>query len=210
MSDIAGQVDLQRIASEIRREFGLGNAKSSEALHHYLNAGELLCRARPHVPSGQFMSWVEEQTGVTYYTAATYMRLSKCRDMIPADITTRQEANWHIAAVSRGQTVEQAREHARKKREKKRLRSRQFHEERELKIARAERDKKAAAAAKAAGGPLAEAYSLVRRACQQVDHARARGDLGRRRALDQALTALLEADDQITRALGFAENERAA
>jgi predicted transcriptional regulator len=72
------------------------------------------------------------------------------------------------------------------------------------------RRERAVRAAKSASDPLAETYSLVRRACQQADRAHSSADLGRRRAIGLAVGALHEAEEHLVRAMGYVDMKEAA
>lgn len=226
---------LDELAATVNREHRLCLEDIESALSHAIRAGEALMEAKRFVPHGEWSRWVADNVRGDREKAWRYMRLAKYQDLIPpglgqgdaivylrsvvpsgrsstASTPVYEEALRlckqgdmsheeigrllgvhrstvsHWVAGTRGGNRADKMRLARAKRARRALRQ-------------VERDK----AMRRIGGKADEAYSLVRRAAQEVDRAMGQAaNREQRQRFGAALMKLLEAEDEIGRACRLA------
>lgn len=243
--DLSGQT-LDQLAETIRREDAAAHAAASTALMHAIRAGEALLEARHRVAAGEWVRWVEENTGLASTTVGTHMRLAAYRDRlensdvgiaeavrmlrglppantpgVPVNEWRRDEAirlrkaGLTVTAIAEAlgsspntilrwvDPIFNARQHKAGMAAQRRARA--------ARRALREQEKRAArdAAAKAAGGDIAKAYSLTRQTLAAVDRAAdAQVSKDDAKALRATLAHLYKVEDEICRILKAPNMER--
>lgn len=203
---------------------------STEAIEHAIRAGDALLEARGRVPFGEWEQWLEDNvTEMSTAWARVYMRFARHAALVRQEQPTSiRQARMLIAGPARdsrndpviqaeakrlhatGMTLKAIAEEldvsemkvwrwcnpkaARKLAAKQRRRSMAGRRA----LQRGERDK----IVKAQGGPVAEAYALVRRALQALETAATQErEADVKKAIRSAMGRLHNAEDEIVRAV---------
>lgn len=218
---------LDELAAQANREHALAQQAGESMVRHAISAGEALLYAKGQVP-GEWLPWLRENFAGSERLGQCYMRLAQHSDVVLdhgatslrsglALIAYEGRASWGMAAVSKARRMYSTGQYThaqlaeefgvskptmtrwldRKTAQKDRARSRRDREAR-----RALARRKDETAARKIGGPIAEAYSLVRRTLQAVERAHGETEGGEvKTALASAMHRLYAVEDEIGKAV---------
>lgn len=225
IGDISGPPALDALAKQVMKEHALITDRTGSVLSHAIIAGKLLLRAKALVPKGEWTAWLETNLDVHKNTSFTYIRLAQHESELKnSGVTgidpameflstgkrlTKDEKLEMVAlyAGGRGQTLEAIARRfgvrrstawyyvsAKNRDRVKTLQRKQRH--RAQRALEREETRKRIAGGR---GPLAKAYSEIRRALQGVDQYLAAESLepADRIKLLEALDALYAAEDRV-------------
>lgn len=224
-----GERSLPELAAIIRRENDLAGEALCDAIQHVINAGCALLQARQLQPKGEWMPWIEENSGLSFGRAAAYMRIAEHRDVVLAEGVTSMSQAEHLLrqrGLQRRSKVDQSKLNQAIELEKRGLNLRETadllgvtevtvwrwrnpqaakalrQKERQRAKARqiAERGRQNEAAVRRVGGGISEGYALLRKALLALDRAESEESGEVREALQKATVALYRAEDAIVRA----------
>lgn len=239
---VVAEPSLEELAATYNRECALAIEAGTAMIGHVIAAGEALLAARERVPRGQWMQWVLENIDQSPATVWQHMRIARYKERVLESQATstkgalrllRGEAHTsmpigdeqerQIVVDLRNSGMTQAKiaetlgigrkrvwrilhpdKYEQTKQRKRRLTIAGHRAER-----RAERDQQA----KAAGGDVANAYSLIRRALQACDRASTQVESREaRQAVQNTINRLYDAEDAIVKAskLSHPHNGRTA
>lgn len=231
--EIVALSELDELAATANREHGLAIGAAMDAVSHAIRAGEALLAAREQVPMGDWSDWLAANFIATQQTAQRYCRVARHKGAIleseaptledglallrhveperrHSDATRRRvrevfeagnsiRATAVIVGISRTAAARILNPEASRRHEIEQGRRREA-------ARKALKREQRAKAAKAVGGDIGEAYSLVRRLADTLDGAAAReGDIEARTAIAKALHSLYRVEDQIVRAIGTSQ-----
>lgn len=227
MIEVTASVDTE-VAVQINDLHRKITAPGSDVIRSAIECGELLIKVQQSVPKGQWVMWAKANLEMHVTTAFGYMRLARNKVEVLAgnhsgidpalaalsgEIRLGVEAKQEIVRLydnGKGQTLEQIADLFGVKKStvwyhvsaKSRNRTKLLQRTQRAQARRALEREEQSRAAQRLGGPIAEAYSLVRKAEQIVDaRTRLKIDVDERRHLMEALTALYTVEDELSEAI---------
>lgn len=222
---------LSELIEDFHQEHEQALTAAVRTVEHAIRAGEALLEAKAQIEHGEWTHWLEENIlgkGRSLSTVNAYMRFARNQELLRreqpdsfkgADLLLKgapdARINPHLRDEARGLKAQglthaQIAEHLGVSKpsvwrmvnpESYKASVRRSHQRSmaaKVALRRQERD----AAVRANGGNLAEAYSLIRKALQQLDTAAGEaGDREVKRAISSAIHRLHNVEDQIVRAV---------
>lgn len=219
---------LSELTEIANREHGLVLRAGTAMLEHAVNAGEALLAAKQHVPRGEWTDWLTDHfDGRSLVVGQQYMRLARHKRLVmakqpttikgalrllhggqdsridpvqQAEVLKLRSEGMTIAGIAEELQIPKSRVQrwVSPKVEKRRLEKAR---QRTIAGRRALNRQKRDAAARKAGGSIAEAYALIRRALQACEKASEEDHpFEVKRAVSDATNRLYNAEDAIVRA----------
>ena len=96
----AGSNSLPDLAARIRAEHEAAEASYRKGIEHALVAGELLAEAKAKVQHGQWLSWLQNNCGISERMAQRYMKLHNERATLETKSDTVSDLTINEALVS--------------------------------------------------------------------------------------------------------------
>jgi hypothetical protein len=95
---VAGQL-LADLAQQIQAEHQAAVAALRTSAERAMAAGDLLIKAKGHVPHGQWAEWVERNCKMSYRAARTYMQLAQDREAVESKMAELGQFDLSIAGA---------------------------------------------------------------------------------------------------------------
>jgi hypothetical protein len=225
---------LDELADGARREEEQAIQDGLSAIRHFIRAGAFLLEARSRFAHGEWIPWLEQNWDSSITLAQVYMRLARNRELLALEQPrTLSEAQRLISGFTRpqldprmverirelreagmsfrdiGESVGMHRDTVRRyadpkvmERDRQRAKRKTKAYHRAVAQERRERD------VREAGGEIAKAYALVRKALQACELASGEDQSReRRQAIRSAMASLYGAEDQLVAASRIARGE---